>query len=554
MPSQKPETPVVCLAYANERTPQGFLKQLTIELKSVMNALEPAVQKNRIHLRILPAATAQEIANIFQDEWYENRVSVFHYSGHADDDELWLETEQGENQSFFSLGLSRFLGAQQGVKLVFLNGCATLDHAELLMKSNVPAVIATSRKIEDLQARQFATFFYKGLASGASIKEAFEEAEGIMLGKYGERGVPATFGEGDSMHRSLFWEDASDESYKLPWRLFLREGNSWMAAQWRLFHEAMVAEEEEGLSAEAFINETINNYRIVEFLGEGSTGLVFKAIHINLNTEVALKLTHRAITGYEQLKQIVFSGNKGLSAIEHPNVVDFMDVGEVLLYGQKRIYIVMELVKGRSLDKLDLGISMLDKRAIKKLASFGLQLCDAVKAVHETKYVDETGQIREGIVHGNIKTRKIMVTHEGVPKLIDFVFTDLRQNMQIKLDVPESIRARDRSERLEDYFPPEVIRGEVQVNEQTDIYSLGAVFVEVFIGKRLGDLSFSSVNELHELFDDKNRRFPKKFTRVIYNALHPDPQQRYQKMSEMIDDLLKNQTLLDRLIYWFKRK
>lgn len=552
----KPETPVICLAYANERSTHGFLRQLTVELKTIMNALEPAVQKNRLHLKILPATTQKEIASVFQDEWYEGRVKIFHYGGHADEDELWLETESGGNKSFFSLGLARFLGSQQGLELVFLNGCATLQHAQLLLDANIPAVIATSRKIDDKQARQFAGYFYKGIASGASIQEAYGEAEGLMLAEYGPQGVRANAGGDQS--RSLFWEGGETEEeaqkYELPWQLFLRKSNSWMAAQWRLFHETQAPEEVETLNAEAFVGETINNYKIVEFLGEGSTGVVYKAIHINLKTEVALKMMHRVITGYEELRQIVFSGNKGLAAIKHPNVVTFLDVGEVVLYRQKRIYIVMELVKGKSLDKIDFGISSLKRPDVDRMASFAIQLCGAVKAVHETKYVDETGVSREGIVHGNIKTRKILVTHEGVPKLTDFMFTDLRRNLHIKLDVPEAVRARDRAERLEDYYPPEVIRGEVQVNKQTDIYSLGAVFFEVFLGKRLGDVQFSDLHELHHLFEKKNPRFPHKFTRVIFKALHPDPSRRYTHIGEMLDDFLANKNIFGRLIYWLAGK
>lgn len=547
MSIQKPQNPVVCLAYANERTPHGFLRQLTVELKDIMNALEGSVRQERLHLKVIPAVTQEEIANVFQDEWYEGRVQIFHYGGHADEDELWLETEDGGNQSFFSLGLARFLGVQEGLKLVFLNGCATREHADLLLKANIPAVIATSRKINDKQARQFAETFYKGLASGASIEEAFGEAEGMMLGQYGPKG------HAGDISRSIFWEDLTEEKPGFPWRLFLREENSWIAARWRLFYKKQKAEKRK-LEAKAFINETIGNYKILEILGTGSTGVVYKAIHISLSTEVALKLTHRALTGYDQLKQIIFSGNKGLSTIDHPNVVKFMDVGEVELFGQKRLYIVMELIKGQSLDKLNFGISVLRRGEIERLAYFGLQLCDAVKVVHETQYVDEVGVTREGFVHGGIKPRKILLTEDGTPKLTDFMFTDLRQNRNIKLETPENVKARDQEERLEDYYPPEVLSGRIQVNKQTDIYAIGAVFLEIFVGKRMGDVRFSNIDELHDLIREKNRHFSKKFTRVIYKAVHPNPRERYQKMGDMSNDLWKDRGFLGKIFYRFKRK
>ena len=83
---QKPTIPVIVLAFANEHTSKGFLSGLSKEMKQILKALEPAVQKGKIHIKILPAATQDEIISVFQDAWYEDRIWIFHYGGHADED------------------------------------------------------------------------------------------------------------------------------------------------------------------------------------------------------------------------------------------------------------------------------------------------------------------------------------------------------------------------------------------------------------------------------------------------------------------------------------
>ena len=544
MSIQKPATPVIVLAYANERSQDGFLRKLTTEMKKVMNALEPAVQKSRIHLKLIPAATQEEIAAVFQDEWYENRIWIFHYGGHADRDELWLETENGENESFFSLGLARFLGAQKGIKLVFLNGCATEEHATLLLEQNIPAVIATSEKINDAMAQKFAAIFYRGLASGASVQEAFGEAEGILLGLYGKKEFTH---DGD---RSLFWGKSREKSMDLPWKLFLKEESSWFPTQWRLFHE-LKPKEEESIAAEAFLGETINNYRIEELLGEGSLGTVYKAIHINLNEERAIKITHKVLEGYDLLKEILFAGNKGLGSIKHPNVVNFYDVGEIVLFGQKRLYIVMELVRGERLDKIDKGLIIQNAEQITDLA---VQICTGLEAAHKTKFIDAGGMPREGIIHGNLKSRKILFTAKGKPKIIDFMFADISRTSLIKLDVPETVQNKERAERLADFFPPEVLTGEQKVNKLTDIFGVGAIFFHVLTGKSIADFDFQSADSMHRFIKETIKHVPKNFTKAVFKATRPHPQDRYQNVGDMIADMLENTSLWKKIIYWFKRK
>ncbi|MDX1908661.1 MAG: protein kinase [Bacteroidia bacterium] len=539
--------PVLLMAFANERSEKGFLRQLTTEMKHLLQVTEKAVQKNQCHVRVIPAASQGEIAAFFQDAWYEGRIWAFHYAGHADEDELWLENEQGGNKSFFSLGLARFLGAQKGLKLVFLNACATGEHARLLLDANIPVVIATSRKIPDDQATRFSTVFYQGLANGASIEDAFQEAEGMLLGEFG----PEHFRQ-ESLTRGLYWEDAPETApeNQLPWKMFLRP-DIVMPARVTLFESQ--AQHDEPAENEDFTGQTLGNYKLLEQLGQGSIGNVYRALHINLNEERALKITHPVTDGYEILRSILIAGNKGLGSLRHPNIVNFYDVGEALVGGSRRMYIVMELVKGRRLDELNLAGMMEKKEDIEYLIDICLQIATGLEAAHHTRYEDEAGSAREGIIHGNIKTRKIMFTPDGVPKLIDFLFTDMTRAHNVRMEVPESIRQRARTERLEAFFPPEVIRGESPVNKQTDIYALGAVMFEMATGQSIANLSFTTENNLHDFLTQHHRLIPRHLSRSIFHATHPDPRQRYQSVSELIQVLMAGNSLMKQAQYWLRR-
>ncbi|GAB4405832.1 MAG: hypothetical protein OHK0039_07180 [Bacteroidia bacterium] len=547
------KTPVVVLAFANERSEGGFLRGLTLEMKAIMRALEPAVQKGRCHLRIIPAASQEEIAAVFQDAWYEGRVWIFHYGGHADEDELWLEKDAGGgNRSFFSLGLARFLGAQRSLRLVFLNGCATGDHVRHLLDARIPAVIATSRKIDDRQAQQFATSFYLGLASGASIEEAFQEAEGLLLGQHG----PQPF-QHESGTRSLFWDEelpSTPDPLDLPWKLSLRQDESWIAAQWRLFYELKDTDASAPVQAAAFVGETIGNYQIEEVLGEGAMGTVYRVIHTELNEERAMKIMHPAKEGYERFKSIIIAGHKGLAAIRHANVAAVYDVGEINRFGKTRLYMVMELVRGTRLDKLDLCSHLDSLRDIERMTDIFVQIATGLEAAHKTKFTDDTGMAREGILHGNIKSRKILFTPEGVPKLIDFLFADLTRTRNIELEQPESIQELLRAERLEDYLAPEWISGQTGITRQTDIFALGAVFFEAVTGRKVADHSLASTDDMLHLLREQHRLFPRHIARAIYLATHPDPATRYQSAGQLIDDLLRETSWLKRLQFRFRRK
>ncbi|RLS57861.1 MAG: CHAT domain-containing protein [Planctomycetota bacterium] len=173
--SEAPGSPVILAAFSNDhQDAANYLRNLSEEARRIQAVLEPAVEL--CPLVLLPNATLDEILDAFQK--YRNRVVVFHYAGHANGFELLLESASGGVHHVGAQGLATFLGQQQGLQLVFLNGCSTEQQAEALLNAGVGCVIATTQSIDDAVATDFSSRFYKGIVTGAPLQSAYAEAAG----------------------------------------------------------------------------------------------------------------------------------------------------------------------------------------------------------------------------------------------------------------------------------------------------------------------------------------------------------------------------------------
>jgi NADPH:quinone reductase-like Zn-dependent oxidoreductase len=202
MPSQ----PILLLAFANDR--QGaFLRSIAQEHDAILSALN----RGPAQVVSIPAASASRIVETFQRD--RDKIKGFHYGGHADGDNLLLDSASG--QGIDAGSFADFLSNQQGLKFVFLNGCSTLEQARKLRDAGIDHVIVTNRVINDEAAMKFAAAFYGSIASGADVPKAFHEASAAVLLQNG------------GQMRSLFWEglEANQaEDGNQPWELFNRIG------------------------------------------------------------------------------------------------------------------------------------------------------------------------------------------------------------------------------------------------------------------------------------------------------------------------------------------
>ncbi|HKY44138.1 MAG TPA: AAA family ATPase [Pyrinomonadaceae bacterium] len=168
--------PFFLLAFANDLEGRRYLRKLPFELSQITEALDQAKSAGLCDYKTLPNATLKQILDTFQNAEYRHRITVFHYGGHANSLQLLLENNDGSTAVADARGLAAFLSQQRGLKLVFLNGCSTQPQVDALLDANISSVIATSQAIDDGVATDFASRFYRGLASGANIQSAYEEA------------------------------------------------------------------------------------------------------------------------------------------------------------------------------------------------------------------------------------------------------------------------------------------------------------------------------------------------------------------------------------------
>lgn len=204
-------TPVVLLAFSNDMdNPLSSLKQ---ESQNIAQALSSLEDRRMLQLfREDKSTTDNILKTLIRLGGPENdyQLVIFHYGGHADGESLHFEDSKGNAD-----GLAQLLGSfKQSLALVFLNGCSTLEQVQKLIDAGVKAIIATSAPIKDNQASQFAEFFYRKLASRASIGQSFDFAAQSLQFKQGRKP------EKIAIDRTRGVGFASGESKELPWGLY----------------------------------------------------------------------------------------------------------------------------------------------------------------------------------------------------------------------------------------------------------------------------------------------------------------------------------------------
>jgi WD40 repeat protein len=172
--------PIVLLAFANDRTGQwaSLREELARERREIRAIFEAAEQAGLCKVEPLVDATPRDVVGAFQNPAWRDRIAIFHFSGHADSERLLFESEDGGVAAAAGMDLAEFLGRQQALTLVFLNGCATQGHVAALLAAGTRAVIGTERKVDSVAACEFAIAFYRALAQGRrGLREAFDEAQ-----------------------------------------------------------------------------------------------------------------------------------------------------------------------------------------------------------------------------------------------------------------------------------------------------------------------------------------------------------------------------------------
>ena len=203
--------PVLLFAFAAEDS----TIQVEEEARAIQSALADVSQQPKLCcIEIPPFLKLLDLVDAFQKN--RDRVAIFHYAGHADGASLMLRTAQGlavnHVRGANAAGMAKTVQGQSGLKLVFLNGCSTENQVSHWIAAGVQCVIATTQRVNGEVARNFASRFYKGLATGASIKVAYDEAVGEATAACGGKS------------RLVYADDEGDpsleaESGRWPWFL-----------------------------------------------------------------------------------------------------------------------------------------------------------------------------------------------------------------------------------------------------------------------------------------------------------------------------------------------
>jgi eukaryotic-like serine/threonine-protein kinase len=260
---------------------------------------------------------------------------------------------------------------------------------------------------------------------------------------------------------------------------------------------------------------TIAHYRILEKLGEGGMGVVYKAEDTKLKRTVALKFLPAELTSDPQANKRFLQEAQAAAALDHANICTIYEISEV----EGRMFIVMAYVKGRSLkDKIALGPMKLEEAV-----DIATQVAAGLRAAHE-----------KGIIHRDIKPANIMLAEDGPAKIMDFGIAKLAWAADLT-------RTAGTMGTLA-YMSPEQARGEA-VDQRTDIWSLGAVLYEMLAGRlpfpaeAAPGMIFSILNKDPEPLGMLRPDVPRHIEQVIAKALAKDPAFRYKNIQEFAVDL-----------------
>ncbi|MDX1700990.1 MAG: protein kinase, partial [Melioribacteraceae bacterium] len=263
------------------------------------------------------------------------------------------------------------------------------------------------------------------------------------------------------------------------------------------------------------IGTTVSHYKILDKLGEGGMGVVYKAHDVNLNRLVALKFLHDPSLKDEESRNRFKTEAQAASALEHNNICNIHEIDES---DDGYQFICMAYYEGNDLAE--------------EIKKGPVNIGDAISIIYQVAHGLERAHYKK-IIHCDVKPSNIIISGDGIVKILDFGLAKL-----IGKDLTGTISTKGTVA----YMAPEIIRG-MNIDHRSDIWSLGIILFEMltghlpFEGKFAEPLMYAIVNKTPKKLIDFLTDPPESLQKIIDRLIQKDPEKRYQYLSELLSDL-----------------
>jgi len=288
-------------------------------------------------------------------------------------------------------------------------------------------------------------------------------------------------------------------------------------------------------AVEFLVGKKISHYRVLQMLGGGGMGVVYKAEDLKLGRQVAMKFLPSEMATDPKAFNRMQDEARAASALDHPNICTVYELGE----HDGQPFIVMQLLEGRTLREwIESATDSPISHRLSQVVNLALQILDGLGAAHD-----------KGIVHRDIKPANIFVTNRGQIKILDFGVAKFLGGNAVNSENSQpavgcspsnpSLTKSGASVGTPSYLSPEQIRGE-PLDARTDLFSVGAVLYEMATGQKA--FAGSTVTQIQDAvllspLRPSPNELPVPFEAVIIKATEKDPELRYQTASQLRDDL-----------------